>query len=145
MTRHEAGGAAVELAVMAPILILLCLGVIEIGRYENVSIKMVNAARAGVQYGAQSLVTASNDAGMQQAALADGENASGLSAIATHICQCSDGSASTCLSSDCPAPLHRIVWVKVTTTGSFNSLLSVPGIPSSIAVGSTAVMRSLQQ
>lgn len=145
MSRREAGAAAVELAIMAPILILLCLGVIEIGRYENLSIKMVNAARAGVQYGAQSLVTASDNTGMQQAALADGENASGLTAVASHICQCSDGSASTCLSSDCPAPLHRIVWVTVTTTGRFSSILSAPGIPASIAVGSTAVMRSLQQ
>ncbi len=141
----ERGSAAVELGVLAPILILLCLGLIEVGRYANFAVLTVNAARAGVQYGAQNLVTAIDHSGMQQAALNDGQKIGGLNAQATHFCQCSDGSASSCLGTDCPAPLHRIVWVQVKTTGAYSSLLSFPGIPATIAVGGTAIMRSQQQ
>ena len=145
LARDEAGSAAVELGVLAPILILLCLGLIEVGRYASFAVMTVNAARAGVQYGAQNLVTAIDHTGMQQAALNDGQNIGGLSAQASHFCQCSDGSASACLGTDCPAPLHRIVWVQVKTSGAYSSLLSFPGIPASIAVGGSAIMRSQQQ
>ncbi|GAC1533843.1 MAG: hypothetical protein NVS2B17_02040 [Candidatus Velthaea sp.] len=143
--RDEGGAAAVEIGAIAPILILMCFGIVEIARYENFSIMTVNAARAGVQYGAQNLVTAVDNAGMQTAALADAQNIAGLTATAKHYCQCSDGSTSACLASDCPAPLHRIVWVQVDTTGAFNSLLNFPGLPANITVGGTAIMRNLQQ
>ncbi|GAC1404701.1 MAG: hypothetical protein NVSMB64_08370 [Candidatus Velthaea sp.] len=143
--RDEGGSAAVEIGVIAPILIFMCFGIVEIARYENFSIMTVNAARAGVQYGAQNLVTAVDNTGMQNAALADGQNIAGLTATAKHYCQCSDGSASACLATDCPTPLHRIVWVQVNTTGTFSSLLNFPGLPASITLGGTAIMRNLQQ
>jgi hypothetical protein len=143
--RDERGAAAVELGVLAPVLIFVCLGLVEVGRYENFSIMTVNAARAGAQYGVQNLVTTADDTGIQRAALADGSNLSGLSATSRHFCQCSDGSASACLAGDCPLPLHRIVWVQVNTTGKYSSLLNFPGLPASITVGGTAIMRSQQQ
>lgn len=145
LARDEFGSAAVELGIIAPILIFLCFGIVEIARYETFSIMTVNAARSGVQYGSQNLVTALDNVGMTNAALGDAQNLTGLTATASHMCQCSDGSVSTCLATDCPAPLHRIVWVQVTTTGAFTSLLSFPGLPNRITVGGTAIMRDLQQ
>ena len=33
--------------------------------------------------------------------VADAPNITGMTAVATHFCKCSDGTASTCLSTDC--------------------------------------------
>jgi len=46
------GGAAVELALILPILVTLVLGAIDFGRFVSLYIAVANAARAGAQYGA---------------------------------------------------------------------------------------------
>lgn len=139
--RDEDGAAMVEFAVFFPVFILLLVGLIEIGRFANFSIVVADAARAGVQYGAQNIITAADNAGMTSMALADGQNISGLTVTnAGHYCGCSDGSASTCLASDC-ALSHRILWVTVTTQGQFPALLGFPGLPGTFTVQQTAVRR----
>lgn len=137
----QRGAALIEVAVILPLLMLLAIGAVEFGRYANYAIVVANAAHAGVQYGAQSLATASDTTGMQNAALADASNLSTLTAVASHYCQCSNGTSSNCLSSDCPLPSHRLLWVKVTVTGTETSLLSYPGIPQSFKISQTAIMR----
>lgn len=47
--KSERGAAAVEFALLAPILILLLLGIMEFGRAYNVQITLSNAAREGVR------------------------------------------------------------------------------------------------
>jgi Flp pilus assembly protein TadG len=137
----QRGVALVEIAIMLPFLLLLAIGGIEIGRYANYANIAANAAHAGVQYGAQSLAAASDTAGMQSAAAKDWGTAAGLAATATHYCKCSNGTASTCLSTDCPLPLHRILWVQVIVTGSLNSILSYPAVPRTFNISKTAIMR----
>jgi hypothetical protein len=105
-----------------------------------------NAARAGVQYGAQNLVTAANITQMQNSALNDAQGVTGMTATASNYCECADGSASTCLPTDCSTS-HRIVYVKVITTGTMPSLTNFAGLPASlrtITVQGQAVMRVAQ-
>lgn len=45
----ERGAVAVEFAILAPILIMLLLGIMEFGRAYNVQITLSNAAREGVR------------------------------------------------------------------------------------------------
>jgi len=140
--RHgQRGVALVEIAIMLPFLLLLAIGGIEIGRYANYANIAANAAHAGVQYGAQSLAAASDTTGMENAAKIDWGSATGFTATASHYCKCSDGTASTCLSSDCQLPLHRILWVQVVVTGSLNSILSYPAVPRTFNISKTAIMR----
>jgi Flp pilus assembly protein TadG len=140
----DAGAALVELTVVAPLLLVLLIGIIEFARYATFAIMVGNAARAGVQYGSNSLVTALDGPGMQNAALNDGQNIPGLSVTSTsHFCKCADGTASTCAATDCPAN-HRIVYVQVNTAGTFHSIASFPGIPSTFNVNGIAVMRVAQ-
>jgi len=140
-THGQRGAALVEIAIILPLLLLLAIGGVEIGRYANYANIAANAAHAGVQWGAQSLSTASNNTGMYNAAALDWGTATGLFASPSHYCQCSDGTASTCLSTDCPLPLHRILWVKVIVTGSLTSLLAYPGLPRTFTISKTAIMR----
>jgi Flp pilus assembly protein TadG len=143
MRSVDKGQALAEVAVIVPLLVLLLIGLIEVGRYANFSILVSNAARAGVQYGAQNLVTAADNAAMQNAATADAQNLAGLTATATHFCKCSDGSASTCQPADC-ASSHRLVYVQVDTAGTFASLLNFGGIVPSLTIRGHAVMRAAQ-
>jgi len=51
----QCGQAMLELALVLPVLLLLTIGLIEFGRVAYYSIEVSDAARAGAQYGAQSL------------------------------------------------------------------------------------------
>jgi Flp pilus assembly protein TadG len=143
LARAENGSAIAEMAIIVPMILILLIGLTEVGRYAQYSILVSGAARAGVQYGAQNLVTAADLSGMRTAALNDGQNAPGLSATATSYCSCADGTASTCLAADCPGS-HRLVFVQVDSTGTIQSLLHVPYLPTSQTVTSRAIMRVAQ-
>jgi Flp pilus assembly protein TadG len=138
--RTDAGQSLIEFAILTPIVLLLLVGAIEIGRLAYLSILVNNAAHAGVQYGAQNLATAADNTGMQTAALNDGQNIAGLTATASHYCSCADGSASSCQPTDCSGS-HRLVYVQVNTTGVFRSMIGYPGLPASYTVNGQAVMR----
>ena len=140
---EEKGQSLFEFAILTPVVLIMLVGAIEIGRLAYLSILVNNAASAGVQYGAQSLATASDNTGMQTAALNDGQNITGLTATATHFCSCADGSSSSCQPTDCGAN-HRLVYVQVNTTGQFQSLFAYPGFPASYTVNGQAVMRVAQ-
>ena len=49
--RHRAGAAVVEFAVVAPVFLLLLLGIIEYGRMVMVQQILTNAAREGARVG----------------------------------------------------------------------------------------------
>ena len=51
--RSESGGAAVELAVVLPFLLLIVAGVVDYGRAYYTATTVANAARAGAEYGAR--------------------------------------------------------------------------------------------
>ncbi len=74
---REHGQSLVELAFVVPLLLLLLVGIIEIGRFAFYSILVSNAARAGAQYGAQSLASASDTVGIAAAANRDGQGGRG--------------------------------------------------------------------
>ena len=134
------GQSLVEFAVVAPVLILFLLAVADFGRVFFVSIALNNAARAGTQYGIQSPANAADVSGMQQAAQKDASNISGVGATASEYCECPDGSTQACnLSPPCN---DMRVYVEVDTTGSFQTLLNYPGIPSSISLTGKSVMRA---
>jgi Flp pilus assembly protein TadG len=146
LAKNEDGAALTEIVIVLPLLVLLLISLVEIGRYGNYMILVGNAARAGVQYGAQNLVTAADLTGMQNNALNDAPGVSGLTATASNYCECADGSASTCLPTDCSAS-HRIVYVRVLTTGTMPSLTNFAGLPASlktITVQGKAIMRVAQ-
>jgi Flp pilus assembly protein TadG len=143
LARAESGSAIAELAVIAPLLVILVIGLIEVGRFAQYSILVANAARAGAQYGAQNLGTAADIAGMQAAAQSDGQNTAGLSATAIQFCRCADGTASTCQPTDCSSS-HRLVFVQVDATGTFQSILHFPYLPTSQTITSRSAMRVAQ-
>lgn len=150
--RSESGGSLVEVALLLPVLTLLLVGTVDLGRLAYMSIEVSNAARAGVQYGQQNSTTWSDVAGMQTAATNDAQDLVGagngnLTAVATYWCQCSDGTSVTpnCFpgTPSC-ASNHRVNYVKVLTTATYKPWFPCPGIPSSTNLTAQAVMRAGQ-
>lgn len=146
MIRADLGQALVELALMFPIFILLLVGAAEFGRLAYAAIEVSNAARAGVAFGAQNHITASEFTAMETAATNDGPNVTGLSATATNFCACSSApstqvSCTTVLTSCSPAPLHSLEYVQVNTTATVGPLFNYPGLPHTFTLTGHATMR----
>jgi Flp pilus assembly protein TadG len=137
--RLSRGQAAVEVALIAPVLVVLLMIVGEFLRIYYTTIELNNAARAGVQYGINSPANAANLQGMQQAALTDGGDITGMTATASEYCECSDGSAVSCGTANACA--DERVYVEVDTSATFYTLTDWPGIPRSIALSGKAIMR----
>lgn len=148
----QAGVALVEFAIVVPLVMMLLVGILETGRFVYYGILVGNAARAGVQYGAQNDKTAGDTAAMTIAAKNDGQNVAGLSITsAGPVCACWSGTAEatpapSCTSTTtCPVGYHRVVYVQVTAKGSFTPLIALPWLPSSYAITRQAIMRVAQQ
>ena len=138
------GQALVEAAIIFPLLLLLLLGVEEVGRLAYTAIVTSHAAHAGAMYGAQNDVTVVDNAGMVQAAVGDGGEVSSLSASASHACTCADGgSAPDCSLSDCSGSRLQ-VYAEVTTTATFTPICSFLGWPSPVTVQGQAAIRAVQ-
>ena len=142
----SAGSALVEMVVVAPLLLLLLTGLVQAGRAANFAIAVGNAARAGVQYGAQNHTTAADAAGMQSAAVNDAGIA-GVSAVGSYFCRCENGSSSTCGQANACSSDHQNLYVQVVVTGTMPSPLNSSLLPPAlraITVSRTATMRVTQ-
>jgi Flp pilus assembly protein TadG len=141
-TCPEAGASLVETALLTPMLSLLLLAVIDVGRLAYMSIEVSNAARAGASYGAQSSATAVNSTGMVQAAKNDAPDLSGLSPSATHFCTCSNGGGSvTCALSSCPGA-RLLLYVQVSTSATYTPWFPYTGSPGSWTLSGSSTMRA---
>ena len=138
------GSALVEAAITFPVLLLLCCGTMDFARVVYSGIAVANAARAGVQYGTFSPGNAGKASGMQDAALADAANQglTGITASARSFCLCSGSSSevSCSLATACGAATPN-GYSEVTVSYTFNTMISYPGIPSSVVLSRTARMR----
>lgn len=137
----------IEFALVAPILSLLLMGTIEIGRFTYFSILAANAARAGAQYGAQNVTTAGDTAGITNAATLDGQSLSNWSGgiTPTVLCSVSGAAPAACSSSGSGPPTNTIYYVRVQVTGTFNTLLHYPLLPAHLPVSGSATMRVASQ
>ncbi len=145
--RHfKLGQAAVELAMVSPVLALLLVGTADFGRAFYFNQEVVAAARAGAQYGSQSVSTASDTSGISAAALANGTNVPGLSASSS-FCTCQSPTPTgetACASSYCNGANSAATYVIVTTSATFKTLVNYPGVPHTTTMTGTAIMQVQQ-
>jgi Flp pilus assembly protein TadG len=132
----QSGQSLVEVALALPVLLLLLVGIIEIGRFAYYSIVVANAARAGAQYAAQNLATAYDNAGIRRAARNDGQASGGITITV-------------------PPPVHTgdctvnppVCHVEVTASGQVSPLFPLAGrftklvLPNPITFTSTVKMQ----
>ena len=150
--RLQFGQALVELAFVLPVVLLLLIGVIELGRYAYISILVGNAARAGALYGAQGFTKAIvNNPDITTAARNDfasnGLDPTTLTVDSSRTCGCDvGGTIATDTAANCdpttppPCAGNWTVTIHVTAHNAFSGLFNYPGIPSSLTLSQTASM-----
>jgi Flp pilus assembly protein TadG len=143
--RCERGSSMVELAILAPVMIFLALGMIDVGRYAYYSIVASSAARAGAQYGAQDLEHMESTAAIQAAASADGQAFSQwVTTAPACMVAVNNGNLTACPTGSSMQP-GSVYYVQVTTTGSFHTLFPYPGIQNPVSVTGSSTMRVVNQ
>ena len=162
LARPESGQSLLEVALMLPFLLLLLVGIIEMGQYAYVGILLGNAAHAGAIYGSQTLAQSVDTNGITTAATNDFNDNAGdtktlkLTSVNSVVtCGCdsagtvtpdttgycnpppagSNATAGTCTAG------HWVVTLSVTATGTFNPLFAFPGIPNSLTITRTSYLR----
>ena len=116
------GAATVELAILLPFLCLFCLGAIDYARAFSYAVVVANCARNGAMYASDPNATADTPyTSLTQAALAD---AGGISPTPT-------------VTSANGTDSNGDKYVDVTVSYTFQTLVSYPGIPSTITLTRT--------
>jgi Flp pilus assembly protein TadG len=145
LARADGGTGLIEFAFALPVLLFLLIGLIDVGRYTYLGVLAQHAARAGVQYGSQSVMSAVSTAAIQNAALQDAQGLSSWQVAHTIICTVNSEPSQCPVNNTNAVSPNLVYYVQVQVTGTFNPLVSYPGIPSSIPVTGTAQMRIAAQ
>lgn len=134
--RSESGQSLIELALMTPLLLILTIGIVEMGRFAYLGILVGNAARAGAAFAAESLANATDTTGIQNAAKLDFQNGQNVPGLVVNppviTCGCDNGGTTTAAACSggtagtCAAGQHWVVTVKVTATATFSPLFTYP-------------------
>ena len=137
--RRQSGHSLVELALMVWFLLIVALGTTDFARVFYAVVELNDASRAGAQYGSQNVITAADSAGMISEAKVNAPNLSGVTVTASQ-CTCAAGSSVTgCAANYCTNNPNR-TFVTVNSSVAFSAIAPFPGIPSSLSLGSNAVM-----
>ena len=138
---RDGGQVLVELALVLPLLLLMLLGVMDMGRLAYLALEVTNAARAGAMYGSQTYTSAANSGLMIQAAQ-DDANVTLKTASGAQSCRCSGGTADiSCTAATCPSGQRLVTYVTVTAAVDYVPWLPYPGVPDTLTITRTASMR----
>lgn len=138
--RRQGGNAMMEFALAGSVLFVVMFGVADFARMFSSASVVASAARAGTQYGMMSPAHYGDYTGMQNAALADAQNASGLTITATQFCACSLGGTHTTCPATCSTGSNE-TYIQVTASMPFSTSFSYPGVPSTNTLTTTSVVR----
>ena len=142
------GNTAVEFGLFLPVIMLVLLAAVELGRYGVEMNRLTNAARAGMQYAIQSQGHASADQFIKDAVREDaGDAGEFLTISTTSFYRCTDGSTPADPGDDCPdgsyAPMYVSISVSETFDVLFPLLMTNPAfsLPSSFSPTATLTAR----
>jgi len=130
----------VELALTAPVLIMLMLGVVDFGRVYFAQVSVTNAARDGADYASQSATRAADANGIKAAALNDtGDllHTSGTNPTVT-VTTGTDAQGPGC------SRAGGCMYADVKVHYTFTTIFPWPGLPSSMSVDRTVRARVAQ-
>ena len=128
LCRVESGQALTELGLVLPALTLVLVGAVELARVAYVAIEVSNAAHAGAQYGAQSIIYATDSTGIQNAAVNDAANVTLASTTPTLTYTCSDGTTPSGTPLACAGSAQVEGMLTVVTTATFDPFFHLGGM-----------------
>lgn len=138
----QRGLSVVELGLAMPLLMLVMLGTVDLGRSMAAALRVTGAATAGAQYGARTAETTRDVDGMVKAAQDSGfDLGTAIESTARSFCECPGDVPDDCLNSNCPDDYAPELYVEVRATTTFQPMFPWPGIPASIPITRTVVKR----
>ncbi len=137
----QTGVAAIEFAILAPLLVLLLIGVVEVGIASYEALQVQSAAEAGALYAAKN---GWNLIGIEAAVLS-ATGASGVTATPAPqtFCGCpqANGISITSCSATCPGGDFPGQYVEVDAALTHQPILQFPGLPSPLVLKGKSVLR----
>jgi Flp pilus assembly protein TadG len=134
------GSSLVETALLMPVLVLMLVGTVDLGRGFFALHEVSSAAEAGALYGVQQ-VTDTN--GMATAARMEATELSSMVTAASYGCECSDGSSMSASCTSVPScACNAVDFVEVDTAYTYTPLFGYPGMPSVFQLNGKARMRA---
>jgi Flp pilus assembly protein TadG len=117
------GNFAIEFAMALPVLMLLVMGLVDLGRFSMQKSAMLQAASDGAQYGSFN----PNDMPGAISAAQTISGVAGVTATANLICECTYNTPVLC-NSTCTGNTPPKKYVQVTASKAFSSVMSKPGV-----------------
>lgn len=158
----NSGSALVEVALAAPLFLLMITGAFELGRVAHFAIEVQNAARAGASYGGENQGNAASTTSITQAAQNDAPDLSGLTATPGTSCvcetltsgtpsyspssgtvSCTDPTITACSGSSSTVTYRVVSYVTVSTQATINPIFNVAALPGSYTLHGYSAMRVL--
>jgi len=137
--RNISGAAALELALMAPILATLTLGLTDTGRAIGQRLQLVDAAQQGIQYG-QLRNPVGDDVSGVLAAIGPGSPENARSATITLYCECVVGAQVSC-DITCPENVVLRRYLDIKLTENYITLFPYPLVGDTVPLSAHAVSR----
>lgn len=129
------GNVAIEFAFIAPVVILLTLAAVELGRVGTEWTRVKHAAHAGTQFGIQDQANAANAQGMVDAARFDADDSTNeLEISARRYCRCPGTTAEVACSEKCPDDTFSPMYVEVNVSQDIAALIPYLDLPKSYAI-----------
>jgi Flp pilus assembly protein TadG len=125
IARLRKGAAAVELALLLPLLCFLFVITVDFARVIYFTIIVTNCARNGAMYGCNTPTTANDTSGIQTQSQMDASN---LDLTQLNVSSSTDSSSNP-------------TYVSVTVTYPFSTITNYPGVPSKMTITRTVQMR----
>lgn len=136
------GVAAVEFVLIAPILLLLLIGLVDFGLYINAKMKLENMARASSEYvrngGDPNNLTADV---LAYSGSSDSANSfDDITLTTSNVCECDDNVETDC-ATGCAADGYMREFIIINLDMTYNTLFPYPGLPGSIPLSGRARMQ----
>lgn len=136
LAKSDGGAAAVEFALILPMLVFLVLGVTELGKIVYYRSVLESAARAGTQAAFSATMTTSAQITAAQttmetaADLAITNSGIGGTVVSTGAiaCECSDGTSVACATGSCASGSKRYI-ATVTMTRTYTPIINLTNLP----------------
>lgn len=138
--RPEHGGAAIELAIVGPVLALAVIYVadLSLGFFSNMRVQ--SAAQAGAHY---AILHGFNAAAIGNAVVNSTAASVSASPAPASFCACPNaaGLGTVSCTSTCPGGASPGTYVRVTAQGSYSTIFNLAGLPSSMTQTAVATVR----
>lgn len=137
LRRERSGNMLVELALVAPFIVAVTLGLVDFGRGTYASMSLRSAARVGAEY-----VSRTGDTTAVTTVVASAANLKPEGLVVTPLvfCECDNGTAQAC-GTTCPGGIGARRFISITAAQPFSTLFPYPLVSNPMNLSGRAILR----